>query len=74
MSGKGIKVNKWMSTGPCLGCDRRVPGCHGKCEEYNAWLVPVLRAREARTKDAEAETLRVNGIEKSKKRRRKWGK
>lgn len=22
---------------PCLNCENREPGCHGKCREYNDW-------------------------------------
>lgn len=22
---------------PCYLCPRRTPGCHGKCEDYQAW-------------------------------------
>lgn len=23
--------------GPCYGCEKRYPGCHGKCEDYKEW-------------------------------------
>lgn len=31
-----------MRTGeraPCLGCERRTTGCHGKCTDYQEWLL-----------------------------------
>ena len=24
---------------PCKGCEERHEGCHGRCEEYQEWLV-----------------------------------
>lgn len=70
-----MKVNrKTKNAAPCLGCERREPGCHGKCEEYAEWLEPVLKARAARIKDSDAEGVRVEGIMKSRKRRRGDGK
>ena len=25
-------------TPPCMGCEKRTPGCHGSCDGYKTWL------------------------------------
>ena len=56
---------------PCLDCTDREPGCHGKCETYKEWLKPILKARDARKKDVDAEEMRLDAFYKAKKRRYK---
>lgn len=72
-----MKVNrKTKKPGPCLNCERREPGCHGKCEDYNTWLEPILKAREVRQKDNDAKSYDIGRLikERDKKRRSKHGK
>ena len=59
MSGKGIRVNKKQGNAPCLGCDRRATGCHGKCETYKTWRAPFDRAHEARIKQQDADAYEI---------------
>ena len=33
-----------MKNSPCYGCEKREPGCHGRCDAYSAFL---------KTRDAE---------------------
>ena len=54
---------------PCLDCTDREPGCHGKCETYKEWLKPILKARDARKKDVDAEEMRLDAFYKAIKRR-----
>lgn len=54
---------------PCLDCPDREPGCHGKCETYKEWLKPILKARDAKKKDVDAEGMRLDAFYKAKKRR-----
>lgn len=59
---------------PCYKCQEREPGCHGKCETYNEWLKPILKARDARKKDVDAEGMRLDAFYKAMKRRKENGK
>lgn len=54
---------------PRLDCTDREPGCHGKCETYKEWLKPILKARDARKKDVDAEEMRLDAFYKAMKRR-----
>lgn len=35
--GKGITYSTSGKDCPCMGCQKRVVGCHGKCDQYKTW-------------------------------------
>ena len=39
-----------MKPGPCKNCARRHPGCHVKCEEYNAWRLDNEKIKDEKEK------------------------
>lgn len=55
---------------PCYKCELREPGCHGSCEKYANWVVPLLNARDARKRKMDAEAVRTDAVTKALKRRR----
>lgn len=67
----GMKVNRKLETSPCLHCEDREPGCHGKCEKYQKWLEPILKARDARKKDIDAKSYEIARRVRDKERKRK---
>lgn len=61
---------------PCKACEKRSPGCHGKCMKYQIW---AYRQREAKRKVSDSYTsehyipdklLRMSWEEWKKKARR----
>ena len=34
---------------PCKGCEKREPGCHGKCEDYISWSDQNYKEKKAKT-------------------------
>lgn len=38
---------------PCLGCERRQVGCHGKCEDYKAYRAKLDEKAALERADAE---------------------
>lgn len=65
------KVNRKISNSPCLHCEDRESGCHGKCEKYQKWLAPILKARDARKKDIDAKSYEITRRVRDKERKRK---
>ncbi len=39
----------------CYGCDKRYPGCHGKCEAYKALRAEIDAENERKRKIKETE-------------------
>ena len=35
--GKGITYSISGRDCPCCGCQERIVGCHGKCDQYKTW-------------------------------------
>lgn len=72
----GMTINKKIDHAPCLHCEDREPGCHGRCERYAKWVAPILKAREARYKELDANNYEKERLAKAKhkKRRRNNGK
>ncbi len=66
-----VKKNLKQESAPCLHCEERVPGCHGKCEKYAKWLEPISRAREARARAAEANYYEIHRLTSEKEKKRK---
>ena len=58
---------------PCYKCKRRQPGCHSCCEDYQAWLGPLLKARDERLREFGPETVKWDAIDKAIKRRQRNG-
>lgn len=55
-------------TCPCYKCEKRSPGCHGKCEHFKAWRAPLDSMREEKTRRRKMDEVVRDGSE----RRRKW--
>lgn len=70
-----MKVNRKLEKSPCLHCEDREPGCHGKCERYQTWLEPIVKAREARKKTNDTENYEIDRfVRAAEKKRRRHGK
>lgn len=41
-------------TPPCKGCDRRKPGCHGRCDQYAVFSAAAEERRAARLAKSKA--------------------
>ena len=46
-----------MKSYPCHKCERRTPGCHGSCPDYQSRLEEDRAAREWAAKGAEADRM-----------------
>lgn len=66
-----MKVNKRIDKTPCLDCPDREPGCHGKCEKYQTWLEPIIKAREERLRNNKARGYDVDRFVKERDRKRR---
>lgn len=56
----------------CRGCEKRYPGCHDKCEDYQAARAEFeeWKKKERRDKDREADQFRR--IVEAEKRSGRW--
>ena len=56
---------------PCIDCDDREPGCHGKCDRYKEWRVEFdaeKAARNAALADENAVLgVKMHGMKRIKK-------
>lgn len=55
-------------TGPCKGCQRRKPGCHGNCERYLNWRAGLEERRRSWINEHMADTV----LARAKERRLKF--
>lgn len=70
-----MKVNRKLDKAPCLDCPDREPGCHGKCEKYQTWLEPIIKAREERLKKNKEAAYGIDRfVRESEKKRKRNGK
>ena len=56
---------------PCLDCQDREPGCHGKCDKYKTWKAQYEAEKDARLAAKAAEDnvmiVKMHGIKQIKK-------
>ena len=51
-------------TAPCKDCDRRVPGCHSMCKDYQGWKkVQEIGAAE-RQRERDAATILCRNVQR----------
>lgn len=66
-----IKKSLQKEHSPCLHCEDREPGCHGKCEKYAKWVEPIVKAREERLQYNKARGYDVDRFVKERDRKRR---
>lgn len=56
---------------PCLECGERSPGCHGRCEDYEAYRKNCDRIRECQRqyRNDEATQMNIERVLRCKQRR-----
>ena len=59
---------------PCMNCQFREPGCHGKCESYKEFKDERLEFSRGAYKDKVAHLPLANAVLWSEGRRRAWRK
>jgi hypothetical protein len=60
----------------CKQCEKRHPGCHSTCPEYNTWKSEKDRLNEIvrKKRQAEAEMIdaKVKLCEKARRKKKRW--
>lgn len=55
-------------TSPCMHCAERAPGCHGRCERYQAYRATRDRALKNRDRENAVTEVSVMCIRREKKK------
>lgn len=53
---------------PCLGCERRELGCHGKCNDYKQFKVDLEEAKKKQSKYVQDRIYHVDSVRSVKRR------
>ena len=56
----------------CRGCEKRYPGCHGKCEDYQAARAECEAGKEKERRDKDREADQFRRIVEAEKRSGRW--
>ena len=54
---------------PCRYCEKRELGCHGKCEEYQAFAKERDRINQEKYDDWESKRMVTKWVERNQKRK-----
>lgn len=56
----------------CRGCEKRYPGCHGKCEDYKQARAVYDRQKAKERRDKELEADQFRRVVEAEKRSGRW--
>lgn len=60
---------------PCFDCQKRNPGCHSSCADYQEWIRKWNERKrvifEEKKRESTLDNTKVTAVEKTKKKRRK---
>lgn len=54
-------------TSPCMNCAERAPGCHGRCERYQAYRESRDQAIRNRAQAMDTEQVVISSISRMKR-------